>query len=214
MSTNLLSSIKLTVEICPNCKVEMRVSEVSPVLFANHLEKVTYCCKACHAEMKRTYERCSGLVDVEPNNQYRITFFKHLLSSDGHPFKCLQHAVEIRRAKNPERAFKAAVYRYERHNHVPDWKLYADTFELEAYSQAGATLLDRPAEFERAATHNRQNIGADARDLHKPLRGSANKGRQKLSRCSQARAPRTLSAITAPLTPSGFSPPTVESIEV
>jgi len=126
------------VEICPNCKAEMRVSEVSPILFANHLEKVTYRCKACHSEMKRTYERCSGawkLVHPDPDNQYRVAFFKHLLSSDGHPFKCLQHTVEVRRAKNAERALKAAEYRYGRHSHVPDWKLYADTFELEACSQ-------------------------------------------------------------------------------
>ena len=138
MSTMLVSSLVPTVEICPSCKSEMTVTEASPILFADHLEKVTYRCKACHSAMKRTYERYSGvwkLVHADPDNQYRVAFFKYLLSSDGHPFKCLQHTVEIRRAKNAERALKAAEYRYERHSHVPDWKLYADTFELEACSQ-------------------------------------------------------------------------------
>jgi hypothetical protein len=138
MSTKLLSSAVLTVETCPNCKSEMTITEVSPNLFADHLEKVTYRCKGCHSEMKRTYERVSEawqVVHPDPDNQYRIAFFKYLLSSDGHTFKCLQHTVEIRRAKNTERAFKAAEYRYERHSHLPDWKLYADTFELEACSQ-------------------------------------------------------------------------------
>jgi hypothetical protein len=27
---------------------------------------------------------------------YRVTFFKNLLSSDGHPFKCIQRAIDIR----------------------------------------------------------------------------------------------------------------------
>lgn len=62
---------------------------------------------------------------------YRVTFFKHLLSSDGHPFKCVQRAIEIRRAKNADRAIAAAERRYERLHRVPDWKLYADCFEVE-----------------------------------------------------------------------------------
>jgi transposase-like protein len=137
MSTKLVSSIVLTEEICPNCRSEMTVTEVSPIFFADHLEKVTYRCKACHSEMKRTYDRYSGAWQVphpDPDHQYRVTFFKYLLSSNGRPFKCLQHTVEIRRAKNAERALKAAEYRYERFRHVQDWKLYADTFELEVCS--------------------------------------------------------------------------------
>jgi hypothetical protein len=66
--------------------------------------------------------------------RYRVTFFKHLLSSDGHPFKYLQHTIEIRRAKNADRAIKAAERRYERLCQVPDWRLHADMFELQACS--------------------------------------------------------------------------------
>src|SRR5215204_1149283 len=63
--------------------------------------------------------------------RYRVTFFKNLLSSDGHLFKCLQQSIEIRRAKTVDRAVQAAERRYERICRVPDWKLHADTHELE-----------------------------------------------------------------------------------
>ncbi len=62
---------------------------------------------------------------------YQVIFFKHLLSSDGHPFKCVQQKIAIRIAKNIDRAVEAAQRRYERLRHVRDWTLYADSFELE-----------------------------------------------------------------------------------
>jgi hypothetical protein len=69
---------------------------------------------------------------------YRVSFFKHLLSSDGHPFRCLQQTVEVRRARDPGRAMKAAKRRYERLFQIPDWRLHADIVELQAYSRAEA----------------------------------------------------------------------------
>ena len=57
---------------------------------------------------------------------YRVIFFKNLLSSDGHPFKCIQRAIDIRHARNADRAVEAAELRYERLHHVHDWTLYAD----------------------------------------------------------------------------------------
>jgi len=63
--------------------------------------------------------------------QYRVKFYKDLLSSDGHPFKCLQRIVEIRHARSADRALKAAQCRYERLTKTPSWKLYADTAETE-----------------------------------------------------------------------------------
>jgi hypothetical protein len=63
---------------------------------------------------------------------YRARFFKDLLSSDGHPFKCLQRTIEIRAARNADRASKAAQRRYERVTRVRDWKLRADLMEMEA----------------------------------------------------------------------------------
>jgi len=137
VSTKSTSSVVQTLEICPNCKNEMTVTLVAPVLLTDHLETVTYRCKVCRSELKRTFERRSGVwqaIHLGEDTQYRVAFFKELLSSDGHPFKCLQNTIEIRRAKNAERALKAAEHRYERMRHVLDWRLHADTFELEARS--------------------------------------------------------------------------------
>jgi hypothetical protein len=62
---------------------------------------------------------------------YHVKFFKNLLSSEGHPFKVLQRLVNVRRSKTPERAAEAAQHRFERAEHVRNWKLHADTMEVE-----------------------------------------------------------------------------------
>jgi hypothetical protein len=62
---------------------------------------------------------------------YKVSFFKTLLNSDGHRFKCLQRVILIHRAKSLDRAVQAAERRYSRSNRVPDWKLRADILELE-----------------------------------------------------------------------------------
>ena len=62
---------------------------------------------------------------------YKVSFFKDLLSSNGHQFKCLQKAVEIRRARSAERAVQAAERRFARLHRVRDWKLHADLLEVE-----------------------------------------------------------------------------------
>lgn len=73
---------------------------------------------------------------------YRVSFFKNLLSSNGHPFKCLQKAVEIRHARSRERAVRAAKQRYARFHHAPHWALHADSFEVEV---DGRKIDYRPA---------------------------------------------------------------------
>ena len=60
MSVKLAPSIVPTMEICPNCKSAMTITEIAPILFADELEDVTYRCKACRSEMKRTFKRRSG----------------------------------------------------------------------------------------------------------------------------------------------------------
>ena len=62
---------------------------------------------------------------------YRVSFFKNLLSTDGHQFRCLQQSIVIRRARSDARAVEAAKRRFERLCHVADWRLYADGVELE-----------------------------------------------------------------------------------
>lgn len=62
---------------------------------------------------------------------YRVSFFKDLLSSDGHLFKCKQHSIAIRSARSPERAIIAAERRFERQHRVRSWTYHADYYELE-----------------------------------------------------------------------------------
>ena len=59
MSTKLARSIVPTTETCPNCKGEMMVTEVAPIFFTENLEGVTYRCKGCGSELKRTFKRRS-----------------------------------------------------------------------------------------------------------------------------------------------------------
>ena len=63
--------------------------------------------------------------------RYRVSFFKNLTSSDGHPFKCIQKVIDIDCARSVDRAVKAAELRYERLHHVNDWTLHSDCVELE-----------------------------------------------------------------------------------
>jgi hypothetical protein len=61
MSTELGRSIVPPIEICPNCKAGMMtITEITPILFSEDLEDVTYRCKTCRSEMKRTFKRRSG----------------------------------------------------------------------------------------------------------------------------------------------------------
>jgi hypothetical protein len=60
--------------------------------------------------------------------QCRVSFFKDLVSSDGHPSSSLQQTIEISGAENVERAKR----RYEQLRRVPIWSLCADRLEVES----------------------------------------------------------------------------------
>ena len=60
MSTKLACSVVPTMEICPNCKSEMTITEVTPVLLVDGFEGVIYRCKVCRSDIKRTFKRRSG----------------------------------------------------------------------------------------------------------------------------------------------------------
>jgi hypothetical protein len=61
---------------------------------------------------------------------YKVSFFKNLLSSDGHQFKCLQGAIEIR-ARSVDHAVQVAQHRFARLHRMPHWMLHADDLEVE-----------------------------------------------------------------------------------
>lgn len=72
---------------------------------------------------------------------YRISFFKHLVNSDGRPFKCLQRQFEMRDMRDAGHAAQSAARRFEELCGVRGWQLRADTIEVEP---AGGCWESRP----------------------------------------------------------------------
>jgi hypothetical protein len=60
---------------------------------------------------------------------YHVSFFKHLLSSDGHPFKCLQQQIDVNDAETAAQAAESASRAFEA-LYGCDWKLHADSIEI------------------------------------------------------------------------------------
>ena len=67
---------------------------------------------------------------------FRVKFLNSLTNSTGHQFQCLQRVIPIARAKSPERAIKAAQHRFERLERVSNWRLHAQSIEVEPYDHA------------------------------------------------------------------------------
>jgi hypothetical protein len=62
---------------------------------------------------------------------YHVSFFKNLLSSDGHPFKCLQRRIDVTDAESAAQAAESASRAFEALYGCP-WKLHADSIEINA----------------------------------------------------------------------------------
>ncbi len=60
---------------------------------------------------------------------YHVSFFKNLLSSDGHPFKCLQQRIEVSDAEGAAQAAESASRAFEGLYGRP-WELHADSIEI------------------------------------------------------------------------------------
>ncbi len=61
---------------------------------------------------------------------YRVRFLKTLLSSDGHPFECLQREMCIHDAATPTQAAERAEREFLQASHASDWRHQADTMEI------------------------------------------------------------------------------------
>ena len=103
---------------------------------------------------------------------YRVSFFKALLSSDGHQFRCLQQSIVIRRARSVERAVEAAKRRFERRCRVTDWRLYADGVELEMEMDQHGPSAQHINRNERRGRRGR-SAGARASKLWPGSRGTS-----------------------------------------
>jgi hypothetical protein len=60
---------------------------------------------------------------------YQIKFYKHLLSSDGHPFKVLQRVIPVDQSDSSDDAVRVAQRRFEGLEKVGHWRLHADCIE-------------------------------------------------------------------------------------
>ncbi|MGH3828805.1 MAG: hypothetical protein ACRDQX_16790 [Pseudonocardiaceae bacterium] len=60
---------------------------------------------------------------------YNVSFFKSLLASDGHAFNCVQRVIGVD-ANSPDEALNTAKHKFEHHYSIADWRLYADTVEM------------------------------------------------------------------------------------
>ena len=60
---------------------------------------------------------------------YYVSFFKTLLSSDGHAFKCLQRQIDITEAESSDQAEEYACKAFESLYGCP-WELHADSIEV------------------------------------------------------------------------------------
>jgi hypothetical protein len=64
-------------------------------------------------------------------SSYVVTFFKHLVDSEGHPFKATQEQFEVG-SSSPQCAIETAIERFAAARQIRDWTLHADSFELRA----------------------------------------------------------------------------------
>lgn len=61
---------------------------------------------------------------------FQANFFKNLLSSDGHQFKCLQNSLEVT-GDDAGDALLSAKRQFEQLTHAMNWTHRADFVELE-----------------------------------------------------------------------------------
>ena len=84
---------------------------------------------------------------------YIVTFFKHVLSSDGHDFNALQEKIEIC-ADTAGQALEAAQQRFASLRGIPDWRSHADSVEISVDLHGRVHLLD-DLSLHTSTTHSR-----------------------------------------------------------
>jgi hypothetical protein len=63
---------------------------------------------------------------------YQVGFYRVLLSSDGHPFKCLQGKIDVPEVESSTQAAENASKKFAALHGVRDWRMHADTMEIVA----------------------------------------------------------------------------------
>jgi len=70
---------------------------------------------------------------------YHVSFFKNLVSSDGHPFKCLQQRIDVSDAESAAEATESASRAFEK-LYGCSWNLHADSIEVRLISSANRSF--------------------------------------------------------------------------
>lgn len=64
-------------------------------------------------------------------SHYRVSYFKNLLSSDGHQFKCLQQQFDFPNVENAEEAAETAARQFINLRGVHRLKTFVDAIQVE-----------------------------------------------------------------------------------
>ena len=78
-------------------------------------------------------------------SHYRVSYFKNLLSSDGHQFKCLQHQFDLPNVENAEEAAETAVRQFENLHLRHSLKMIADVIQVERVEDEHAKATELTA---------------------------------------------------------------------
>jgi len=74
MSTKLACPVVPAIEICPNCKSEMIVAQVTPTFLADGFADVIYRCKGCHSDVKRMFKQSLGAWELSRGQPSRADY--------------------------------------------------------------------------------------------------------------------------------------------
>jgi hypothetical protein len=69
--------------------------------------------------------------------RYKVSFFKTLLSSDGHRFRCPQQVITVE-SDNRDEAVELAKHKFEGDSRICDWHLHADEIDADECARSGA----------------------------------------------------------------------------
>jgi hypothetical protein len=97
--------------------------------------------------------------------RYRVCFYKHLVNSDGHPFKCLQAQIDVRNCATEAQAAQRAAKTFEAAYGLQNWELHADAIEVMPLGvltnsdrgQLHAPIGRPPRAIERPLQHRRRS---------------------------------------------------------
>jgi hypothetical protein len=73
-------------------------------------------------------------------SDYRVKYYKNLLSSDGHQFKCLQQQIDVPNVESAEKAEETAARQFESLRGLHSLKWFADVIEVERVNQSADEL--------------------------------------------------------------------------